>query len=163
MPYSPCLLNAQVKTVFLTSYNYAFYLLSFFITSNFYSQFRLTQTYGLNVFLFFAIFFIFFFFSWEICFFFLTHFFICPNVPKICLKLAYALSSEFLFKSFLWGGPRAIHYYFLFFLSFLLRVVFLFRFANEMIISFRFLRCSAIIGECVCRCVCVCVWVRMLT
>lgn len=125
MPYSPCLLNAQVKTVcfFFTSYNYSFYLLSFFITSNFYSQFRLTQTYGLNVFLFFAIF-LFSFFSWEICFFFLTHFFICPNVPKICLKLAYALSVWIFVLILSLGGSRAIHYYFLFFLSFLLRVFF---------------------------------------
>lgn len=122
MPYSPCLLNAQVKTVFFTSYNYAFYLLSFFITSNFYSQFRLTQTYGLNVFLFFAIFY-FLFFSWEICFFFLTHFFICPNVPKICLKLAYALSVWICFNPFS-GGVSRDSLLLLFFLSFLLRVFF---------------------------------------
>lgn len=94
MPYSPCLLNAQVKTVcfFFTSYNYAFYLLSFFITSNFYSQFRLTQTYGLNVFLFFAIFLFSFFFLGNLFLLPYTLFYMSKctkNLPKISLRTVF--------------------------------------------------------------------------
>lgn len=123
MPYSP---SASQDWVFilLTITLFTYFL---FITSNFYSQFRLTQTYGLNVFFF--VFFLLSFFGKSVS---SLHTFICPNVPKICLKLAYTVVSVFIY---LFWVSRDL----LLFLLFLLRVFILF--ANEMIISFRFLRC----------------------
>lgn len=62
-----------------------FFFNFFSLLLNFYSQFGLTQTYALR-FVFFT------FFSGKSFF----SYFLCPNVPKICLKLAYTVSNLFV-------------------------------------------------------------------
>lgn len=71
------------------------------------------------------------------------HTFICPNVPKICLKLAYTVVSVFIYL--FWVSRDSLLLLLLFYWEFLSF------FANEMIISFRFLRClrsSVSVSEC---------------
>lgn len=117
-----------MRSTFLRDFLRLFYLFALPLDF-FYSQFGLTQTYGLNV-DFFLRFFSFFFF-WEI---FVFYTIICPNVPKICLKLAYRLK-----------GFESFHYTFWEFLFY-----FLFLLPNEMIITFLFCDVRSSVSVCVC-------------